>query len=99
MNTAKRKVVILGAGYAGGMRPTDSPDQSAEVDLVNPIPEFVERIRLARGGRTAGLGVGNTLVDRPTRSSRGAHATRLGTVTRMRPDDQEVDYGVAGQLR
>ena len=46
---AIRRVVVLGAGYAGGMaanRVTAARLPDVEVTVVNPVPEFVQRIRL-----------------------------------------------------
>lgn len=44
--TQKTRVVVIGGGYAGVLAANHLQQQAMEVTLINPRPEFVERIRL-----------------------------------------------------
>lgn len=98
MNTAKRKVVILGAGYAGVMSASRlagsvKPRWTWSIRSRNSLRGFAWHEVAARQGSESAT---------PWSTARLVHPEvhmRLGTLTRMRPDDQEMDYGVAGPLR
>lgn len=90
MPQQRTHVVVIGGGYAGTLaanRLRRRPD--LEITLVNPRPEFVERIRLHQlaagtGTATAGydslLGTGiHLLVDTATRIDTGARTVRLAS--------------------
>jgi NADH dehydrogenase FAD-containing subunit len=92
-NTAQRRIVILGAGYAGVMsanRLAGKVGSEVDITLVNPIPEFVERIRL----HEVAARPGSDSATRWTAAELIHPAVRIqfGTATRIRPDDHEVDY-------
>ncbi|WP_290063236.1 NAD(P)/FAD-dependent oxidoreductase, partial [Amycolatopsis solani] len=90
--TRNTEVVVLGGGYAGVMaanRLTQRDDVT--VTLVNPRPEFVERIRLhqvAAGSGEATVRFGDVLAERVR--------LRVGTATRIDVAGRRVELADGG---
>jgi NADH dehydrogenase len=93
-NTHAAKVIVLGGGYAGIMsanRLAGTLKSNVEITMVNPIPEFVERVRL------------HEVAARPESQSATRHSIRsllhpavrlrIATVNRILPEQQSI-YGV-----
>ncbi|SDJ21972.1 NADH dehydrogenase, FAD-containing subunit [Frankineae bacterium MT45] len=86
------KIVVIGAGYAGTIAANKAarkiPD--AEITVINPRPDFVERVRLHE--QLAGTGAAATSLDRMLHES---ITTVVGTAVRI--DDERVllDGGAA----
>lgn len=87
------RVVVIGAGYAGTAAANRVAKKAphADVTVVNPRPDFVERIRLHQ--HTAGTGTAATPL---TSMLHPRIATRVGTVRRVA--DGEVELADGGHL-
>lgn len=88
------KVVVVGAGYAGTIAANRLAKKvkAAEITVVNPRPDFVERVRLHE--QVAGTGAAAT----PLASMlHDGVATRLGAVDKI--SDGEVALGDGSRLR
>ncbi|MFG2631929.1 NAD(P)/FAD-dependent oxidoreductase [Streptomyces sp. NPDC048473] len=99
-NTKQHRILILGAGYAGVMsanRLAGKLGSRVDITLVNPIPEFVERIRL----HEVAARIGSDSATRHTVREllHPAVRLRLGTATRIRPGDHEVDCAEPGRQK
>lgn len=109
-NNAPTKVVVIGGGYAGTLaanRLRTHPD--ADITLVNPRPEFVERIRLhqfAAGTGDASIDFGSLLgdgirlvVDTATRIDTAARTVRLASGSALDYDHVIYAVGSTGATR
>ncbi len=91
-------VVVIGAGYAGVMATnrllaslSDAEAERVRVTVVNPRPEFVERIRLhelAAGSRASVLIPLTDILHRDVR-------LQVGTARRIDPDARTVTVATA----
>ncbi|MGW3208714.1 NAD(P)/FAD-dependent oxidoreductase [Streptomyces sp. NPDC001135] len=87
------KVVVVGAGYAGTIAANRLAKKvkAAEITVINPRPDFVERVRLHE--QIAGTGAAATPL---TSMLREGVATRLDTVDKI--SDGEVALGDGSRL-
>jgi NADH dehydrogenase FAD-containing subunit len=87
------RVVVVGAGYAGTIAANRLAKKvkTAEITVVNPRPDFVERVRLHE--QIAGTGTAATPL---TSMLRKGVATRLATVDEI--SDEEVVLGDGSRL-
>ena len=89
--TNKRQVVVVGAGYAGVMatnRILAAGHEDIAVTVVNPRPDFVERIRLHQ----LAAGTSTALVPLNTLLHKGAHL-RIEWVDRIGDGEVELSDG------
>src|SRR5688572_4520287 len=87
---AQMKIVVVGAGYAGTLAANRlvRKVKSAEITVINPRPDFVERIRLHQ--QLAGTGAAAT----PLASMlRDGITSRVGTVDKVGDGSVTLDDG------
>ncbi|WP_067664843.1 NAD(P)/FAD-dependent oxidoreductase [Nocardia miyunensis] len=85
------KVLVVGAGYAGTIAANRLARKvaDAEITVINPRPEFVERVRLHQ--QIAGSGAAATPLTTMLRPGIG---TRIGTVEKIGDGSVRLDDGV-----
>ncbi|MFJ8162450.1 NAD(P)/FAD-dependent oxidoreductase [Streptomyces sp. NPDC096136] len=92
------KAVVVGAGYAGTFAANRLARKvrTAEITVVNPRPEFVERVRLhQRLAGTAAAAAPLTSMLRPGITSRIGTADRIGDGTLTLEDGTGIDFDYA----